>query len=130
MIYFEFGKAETQTLERNSLFISYSFGWSEQGKKDFNKAAEIIRTYWNRTYLPKTREWEVPMSCHEEIKELYKDFEIYYKNQPPKAKIVTNNDIINGMDFNGFNLYDYQLDGVRFGIEHTNFLLLDEQRTW
>ena len=31
------------------------------------------------------------------------------------------------MDFNGYNLYDYQLDGVRFGLNHSNFLLLDEQ---
>ena len=32
------------------------------------------------------------------------------------------------MDFNGYNLYDYQLDGVQYGLNHHNFLLLDEQR--
>ena len=40
---------------------------------------------------------------------------------------MTSDDILNGMDFNGYNLYDYQLDGVRYGLNHHNFLLLDEQ---
>ncbi len=62
------------------------------------------------------------------VKELYKNVEIKYLNEPPKAKLVTNNDIVNNMDFNGYNLYDYQLDGVQYGLNHHNFLLLDEQR--
>ena len=33
----------------------------------------------------------------------------------------------NGIDYNGFNLYDYQVEGVKFGLNHHNFLLLDEQ---
>ena len=87
-----------------------------------------IKSFWNRKYLKQTYEWEVPFSCWEEIKELYKNVEIKYLNEPPKAKLVTNNDIVNNMDFNGYNLYDYQLDGVQYGLNHHNFLLLDEQR--
>lgn len=120
MISIEFGKAENQTLDRNSLFIKI-YG------DNFKQNLEVIKKFWNRIYLSKTKEWEVPYSCFEEIKELYKNTQIKYLNQPPKAKFVNDNDILNGLDFNGYNLYDYQLDGVRFGLNHHNFLLLDEQ---
>ena len=121
MFTIEFGAAETQTLDRNSLFLRF-YG------EDFRENLDKIKSFWNRKYLKQTYEWEVPFSCWEEIKELYKNVEIKYLNEPPKAKLVTNNDIVNNMDFNGYNLYDYQLDGVQYGLNHHNFLLLDEQR--
>ena len=120
MITIEFGAAEHQTLDTNSLFIKF-YG------NDFKQNVDIIKKYWNRVYLKDTREWEVPYSCWEEIKQLYSHTQIQYLNEPPKAKFVTDSDILDGLDFNGFNLYDYQLDGVRFGLQHHNFLLLDEQ---
>ena len=120
MITIEFGAAENQTLDRNSLFIRFM-------GNDFRENLDKIKSFWNRTYLKQTYEWEVPFSCWGEIKELYKDTEIKYLNEPPKAKQVTDNDILEGLDFNGYNLYDYQLDGVKYGLNHYNFLLLDEQ---
>lgn len=120
MITIEFGAAENQNLDTNSLFIKFRGG-------DFKKNLERIKGFWNRIYLKQTYEWEVPFSCWDEIKQLYQDEQIVYLNEPPKAKKVTSNELINGLDFNGYNLYDYQLDGVKFGLEHHNFLLLDEQ---
>ena len=120
MITIEFGSAEKLTLDNNSLFLKF-YG------SDFKINLERIKKYWNRVYHKQTAEWEVPFSCWEEIKELYADTYIQYINEPPKAKFVTDDDILNGLDFNGFNLYDYQLEGVRFGLNHHNFLLLDEQ---
>ena len=120
MVIIEFGMAETQSLDSNSLFLRFSGG-------DFKQNVDRIKNYWNRKYLPENKEWEVPFSCWEEIKQLYNDTQICYINNPPKAKVVTSDDILNGMDFNGYNLYDYQLDGVRYGLNHHNFLLLDEQ---
>ena len=121
MVTIEFGTAEKQSLDRNSLFLKFM-------GNDFKQHLAKIKSYWNRNYLKETYEWEVPFSCWEEIKELYKDADIKYLNEPPKAKIVNNTDILEGLDFNGFNLYDYQLEGVRYGLNHHNFLLLDEQR--
>ena len=69
----------------------------------------------------------MPFCCWDEIKELYEGVDIRYLNQPPKAKQVTDDEILKGLDFNGYNLYDYQLDGVKYGLNHYNFLLLDEQ---
>ena len=120
MITIEFGAAENQTLDPNSLYIKM-FG------NDFQQSLERIKGFWNRKYLKDSREWEVPYSCFEEIKELFSDTEIKYLNNPPKSRFVSESDITNGMDFNGYNLYDYQLDGVRYGLNHHNFLLLDEQ---
>lgn len=120
MVIIEFGAAETQTLDKNSLFLRFS-------GNDFKDNIDKIKGFWNRKYLPDTKEWEVPFSCWEEIKQLYSGSYIQYLNEPPKAKFVTDDDILNGIDFNGFKLYDYQLDGVRFGLNHHNFLLLDEQ---
>ena len=120
MITIEFGAAENQTLDRNSLFIRFM-------GDDFRENLDKIKSFWNRTYLKQTYEWEVPFCCWDEIKELYKNVDIRYLNQPPKAKQVTDDEILKGLDFNGYNLYDYQLDGVRYGLNHYNFLLLDEQ---
>ena len=120
MITIEFGKAENQNLDSNSLFIKFR-------GDHFQENLAKIKGFWNRIYIKQNYEWEVPFSCWGEIKDLYIDEQIVYLNDPPKAKFVTNNDIINGMDFNGYNLYDYQLEGVKFGLNHHNFLLLDEQ---
>ena len=120
MITIEFGAAEKQTLDRHSLFIQM-YG------NDFRQSLERIKSLWNRTYLKQTCEWEVPYSCLKEVQELFADTEIRYLNEPPKAKLVTDDDILTGLDFNGFNLYDYQLEGVKYGLNHQNWLLLDEQ---
>lgn len=120
MITIEFGAAENQTLDSNSLFIRFM-------GDDFQENLNKMKSFWNRVYLKQTYEWEVPFSCWKEIEQLYQNTEIKYLNQPPKAKKVTDDDILNGLDFNGYNLYDYQLEGVKFGLNHHNFLLLDEQ---
>lgn len=120
MVIIEFGAAEQQTLDSNSLFLRFS-GY------DFKDNIDKIKGFWNRKYLSSTKEWEVPFSCWQEIKELYSNTQIRYINEPPKAKFVNDDDILTGLDFNGFNLYDYQLEGVKFGLNHHNFLLLDEQ---
>ena len=120
MITIEFGAAENQTLDRNSLFLKFS-------GNDFRENIDKIKKYWNRVYLKATHEWEVPYSCFGEIKELYADCNIRYLNDPPKARLVTDDDILNGLDFNGYVPYDYQLEGVKYGLNHKNFLLLYEQ---
>ena len=120
MITIEFGAAENQTLDSNSLFLRFM-------GDDFQENLNKMKSFWNRVYLKQTYEWEVPFSCWKEIEQLYQNTEIKYLNQPPKAKKVTDDDILNGLDFNGYNLYDYQLEGVKFGLNHHNFLLLDEQ---
>lgn len=124
MVFIEFGKAEKTNLDANSMFITFR-------GTNFKENLAKIKGFWNRVCHGKPKwEWEVPFSCYQEILDLFKDDQITYLNQPPKARQVSKNELIEGMDFNGYNLYDYQLDGVQFGLNHHNFLLLDEQRTW
>lgn len=121
MVVIEFGIAEKQTLDSNSLYIRFT-------GSDFKQNLEKIKKFWNRIcHGAPNWEWEVPFSCWEEIKQLYSDSYIKYLNEPPKARKVTDDDILQGLDFNGYNLYNYQLEGVKYGLNHHNFLLLDEQ---
>ena len=69
MITIEFGAAEKQTLDANSMFIKM-YG------SDFRQSLDRIKSYWNRTYLNQSKEWEIPFSCFEEIKQLFNDTEI------------------------------------------------------
>ena len=55
MITIEFGKAEKQTLDANSMFIKM-YG------SDFRQSLDRIKSYWNRIYLKDTHEWEIPYS--------------------------------------------------------------------
>lgn len=120
MVIIEFGAAERQTLDPNSLYITFK---GEHFKENVAK----IKGFWNRICHGKPKwEWETPYSCYQEILELFEGEEIKYLNDPPKAKFVTESDITEGMDFNGYNLYDYQLEGVQYGLNHHNFLLLDD----
>lgn len=121
MIIIEFGASEQTSLDKNSLFITFV-------GSNFKENVEKIKKYWVKAYLKNTKEWEVPFSCWSDIKEMFKGQDIRYKNEPPKAKFVTEDELLNGIDFNEYNLYDYQLEGVKFGLNHNNFLLLDEQR--
>ena len=121
MITIEFGRAEKQTLDSNSLFIKFM-------GPDFRENLEKIKSFWNRVYHGKPNyEWEVPFSCFGEIQELFSSTQIIYLNEPPKAKFVTDDEVLNGLDFNGYKPYDYQVEGIKFGLNHHNFLLLDEQ---
>lgn len=120
MVLIEFGKAEQQSLDSNSLFMRFT-------GPDFMDNVAKIKGFWNRKYLADTKEWEVPFSCWGEIQQLFADTYVKYLNDPPKAKFVSNDEILDGLDFNGYNLYDYQLEGVKYGLNHHNFLLLDEQ---
>lgn len=117
----QFGKAEKQTLDANSMFIQI-YG------QDFYENLEKIKSLDNRQFIKEDKSWEVPFCYWEEVKQLFRGNEIKYVNEPPKAVEVSNDEILAGLDFNGFNLYDYQVAGVKYGLEHHNFLLLDEQR--
>ena len=79
MVIIEFGKAEQLTLDKNSLFLRFT-------GPDFKENLDRIKKYWNRKYLKDTKEWEVPFSCWEEIKQLYSGSYIKYLNEPPKAQ--------------------------------------------
>lgn len=122
MVYIEFGKAERLKLDANSIFINFKYD------RYFQDNLAKIKGYWNRVCHGKpTWTWEVPYSCFNDIKEMFADQEIIYLNDPPKAKFNTSDDILKDLDLNGYKLFDYQVEGIKYGLTHQNWLLLDEQ---
>lgn len=122
MVYIEFGKAERLKLDANSIFINFKYD------RYFQDNLAKIKGYWNRVCHGKpTWTWEVPYSCFNDIKEMFADQEIIYLNDPPKAKFNTEDDILKDLDLNGYKLFDYQVEGIKYGLTHQNWLLLDEQ---
>lgn len=122
MIQVEFGKAENQKLESNSIFIKFPYGSST-----FKTDLEKIKGYWNRVYLPKTKEWEVPYTDETllDIQELYNN-DIQYLNERPRRVSSTEiNNFLENYDWGKFKPYPYQLDGIKFGLQHRNWLLGD-----
>ena len=122
MVYIEFGKAERLKLDANSIFINFKYD------RYFQDNLAKIKGYWNRVCHGKpTWTWEVPYSCFNDIKEMFADQEIIYLNDPPKAKFNTSDDVLKDLDLNGYKLFDYQVEGIKYGLTHQNWLLLDEQ---
>lgn len=122
MITIEFGKAELQTMEVNSIFIK--FPW---GSPTFEVDKEKIKGFWNRIYHPNTKEWEVPYTEEilSEIQELFND-DITYLNERPKRRTDAEIDtILENYNWGKFRPYPYQLEGIKYGLRHRNWILGD-----
>lgn len=122
MIVIEFGKAEMQTMEVNSIFIKFP-----KGSPTFWKDKEKISNFWNRIYHPTTKEWEVPYTEEilAEIQELYND-DINYLNERPRRRTDAEIDsMLDNYNWGKFKPYPYQLEGIKYGLRHRNWILGD-----
>lgn len=122
MIIIEFGKAELQSAERNSIFIKFPYG-----SPTFNEDLIKIKSYWNRTYHKDTHEWEVPYTEEIllEIQELFNDDIQYINERPKKANMDAIDSFLDTYDWGTFKPYPYQLEGIRYGLQHRNWILGD-----
>lgn len=122
MIIIEFGKAELQSLERNSIFIKFPPGsatfWDDRAK---------ISGFWNRKYNPKTKEWEVPYTEEilAEIQALFNDDIQYLNERPKQADMKVIDDYLNAFDWGKFKPYPYQIEGIKYGLLRRNWILGD-----
>lgn len=122
MIIVEFGTAEKQSLERNSIFIKFPKG-SPTFWEDRNK----MSNFWNRTYDIDKKEWEVPYTEEilAEIQILFNN-DIYYLNErPKKADTQKLNDYLDNFDWGKFKPFPYQLEGIKYGLLKRNWILGD-----
>lgn len=124
MVILEFGSAERQSFEKNSMFISFPYG-----DPDFDENLVKIKGFWNRVYHGKpSYEWEVPYNeeVFEQIKKLFGENNIYYKNKPPVRKGTEIMDkMLETFDWGAYKPFPYQLDGIRFGLRKRNWILGD-----
>lgn len=121
MITIEFGKAEMQSLERNSMFIKFPFG-----SPTFDSDLAKIKGFWNRHYHKKTYEWEVPYNEEilAEIQTLY-DNDIRYVNERPKINLEAVDNYLENFDWGTFKPYPYQIEGIKYGLTRRNWILGD-----
>ncbi len=122
MIILEFGTAENQSLTQNSMFIKFP-----KGSTTFWEDKDKIKNFWNSTYLKDDKEWEVPYTEEilTEIQTLFNN-DIYYLNERPRRKADAElTKLLEEHDWGKFKPYPYQLEGIKYGLRHRNWILGD-----
>jgi len=97
-----------------SLFLSFDFN---------QKIIDAIKATGYYYYDKKTHEWEVPLTSLAQILDsvcYYDDIALDLLSETETG----NRDLQCQSDYKS-KPFDYQLDGIRFGLNHNNFLLLD-----
>ena len=96
---------------------------------DYDKyIVEVIRALPTRYYYPESKEWEIPLKKLEEVKNklsMYEWKETYTENVAEHTETVS---IPSDYTF-VTKPYEYQLEGIKYGLQHDSFLLADEQGT-
>ena len=106
----------------NSLFVSFKYN-EELVKK--------MRQLSKKWYHPQTKTYEVPMSCKQELKDLFsnKSEEKIKNSFKPSDK----KEVINSVDIPNLNLktelHSYQIEAVKYGIAKSAWFCADEMGT-
>lgn len=99
-----------------SLFVTF----------DFNKQiVDELKMLGNTNYNPETKEWEIPItSLSEFVDRVCKldDIELHIAQDENKGVV---DDLIVDKSKYKTQPFDYQLDGINWGLEHDSWLLLD-----
>lgn len=110
MLYVKYDKPRNQSQTEYSAYISFPYD-----PYYVNKIKELPVRFW----FPERKEWEIPTNIVYKLKEFEQD--IRELNQLPTSQLDYSN-----LSFKTPS-YDYQLDGVRYGIENKSWLLGDQQ---
>lgn len=116
--------------EEKSLFVSFPYS-----KEHVDK----IKSLDTRFYTPDTKAWEVPVATFKELKTLFSDDKVICENfkekDLDKYLLKDKNDTtheplkVEDIKLSDFKLvpYQYQLEGIKYGIDKHKFILGDEQ---
>lgn len=110
MLYVRYDKPRNQSQTEYSAYVSFPYD-----PYYVNKIKELPVRFW----FPERKEWEIPTNIVYKLKEFEQD--IRELNQLPTSQLDYSN-----LSFKTPS-YDYQLDGVRYGIENKSWLLGDQQ---
>jgi len=103
----------------NALFVSF----------DYNaQVVETIRAFPTRYWNKETREWELPIKKFVDLVSALHDHTIDISGNISALAENTKNvcKVVNGFSFKT-SPYNHQIDGFNYGIEHSKWLLGDEQ---
>jgi SNF2 family DNA or RNA helicase len=98
----------------SSLFISFDFN---------RRIVDELKLLNNSHFNPETKEWEVPVTSLSELLDrlcIIDDISMQFM-ETPKEKTPTE------VDINKYKTrpFDYQLEGIKYGLSHDSWLLLD-----
>lgn len=110
MLYVRYDKPRNQSQTEYSAYVSFPYD-----PYYVNKIKELPVRFW----FPERKEWEIPTNIVYKLREFEQD--IRELNQLPTSQLDYNN-----LSFKTPS-YDYQLDGVKYGIENKSWLLGDQQ---
>lgn len=106
----------TRCNSERSVYVSFKFD---------NYILNIVRSFSVRYYNPDTKEWELPISQLEALKERFSNYEVnIYEDKKSLSmglKMPSNDFIFKTKPF------QHQLEGFNYGIKHNRWLLGDEQ---
>lgn len=106
----------TRCNSERSVYVSFKFD---------NYILNIVRSFSVRYYNPDTKEWELPISQLEALKERFSNYEVnVYEDKKSLSmglKMPSNDFIFKTKPF------QHQLEGFNYGIKHNRWLLGDEQ---
>ena len=93
---------------------------------DYNKLiVDELKMLGNTHYDPDTKVWEIPLtSLSEFVDRVCKidDIDLHFAQDARRG--VTDDCLLN-IDSYRTKPFDYQLDGIKFGLQHDSWLLLD-----
>lgn len=112
MINVRYDKPQKQRTTEYSGYLSFKFDYS---------ILEIIKALPVRFWLPEQKEWEVPTDVLPILRE---KMEVNELNELPGNTAKLNN--LDKFEFKT-KPFDHQLEGVKYGLEHKNWLLGDVQ---
>ena len=110
MLYIRYDKPRNQTQTEYSAYVSFTYN-----PFYVEKIKELPCRYW----FPERKEWEIPTNIVFMLREFEQD--ITELNELPSKNLD-----LSKLEFKTKS-YDYQLEGVRYGIENKSWLLGDQQ---
>lgn len=110
MLYIRYDNRDKQILTKYSAYISFNYN-----PFYVEKIKELPSRFWH----PDRKEWEIPTSYVDEIKSID---DIQFLNELPEEEQIT-------IDISEFKTkpLPHQIDGIKYGIENTSWLLGDQQ---
>jgi SNF2 family DNA or RNA helicase len=106
----------TRCNSERSVYVSFKFD---------NYILNIVRSFSVRYYNPDTKEWELPISQLEALRERFSNYEVnVYEDKEclsMSLKMPSNDFVFKTKPF------QHQLEGFNYGIKHDRWLLGDEQ---
>lgn len=110
---------------KEALFVSFPYNMDLVGK---------VKSLKTRYYIPESREWEIPLKDINDVISLFSDYEIKIDGKIKKDVVEKIEKMVH-FDSNNVTKnyisktkpFTHQIEGILYGLEHSKFLLADEQ---